>query len=101
MKSLEKIKQEHRERILKHICLIAFQCEPSSDEVNKLSVMMDLGKTIPEILASLRRTCEDFKSISFDVNLEPAVINTAISVNENDRSSSRTPLEEHFHRYSI
>lgn len=100
MQSFEKIKKEHRERILKHICRISFQYEPSSYDINKLNIMMDLGKTIPEILAGLRRTNEDSKNISFDANSVPAVANTHIPVNKNDRSSSRTPLEAHFHKYA-
>ena len=61
--------------------------------------MMDLGKTIPEILASLRKTSDDSKNVSFDVNTISPVANSRISVNVNDSNSLRTPLEMYYHRY--
>ncbi len=100
MKTLENIKQEHRNRIIKHICHIVFRNEASSDDVNKINIMITLGKTIPEVISSLRRVNDDHKTIPIDVNSISAVVNAYSSVNGNDRNSLRTPLETHFHRYA-
>ena len=99
MSDYEKLRQANREKILRHIIFMAFRREATLEENNKLNFMLDLGKTIPEILSVLRKTSEGINDISNTSRFSFVANSHLIEIDEINDDCLRTPLEKHFHEY--
>ncbi len=97
-KTIEELRQENRQRLSKNIGRIAFQRDLTTDEINKLNLMLDIGKTIPEVLTVLREKDEKAADASCAIDLADADY-LCTPVEDSGANCLRTPLEMHFHRY--
>lgn len=99
MKTLEEIRQNNRQRLLKHIGQAVYQRAPNPEEVSKINLLIDLGKEISEILLFLRESKKEQKASLRCVNLKSSIIESRFNDYENKNALLRTPLEKHFHKY--
>ena len=99
MKTLEEIRQNNRQRLVKHIGHAVYQRAPNPDEVLKINILIDLGKGISEILSFLRESSEENKIRSHRVNSKSSIIEYRVEDTEDRHDFFRTPLEKHFHEY--
>lgn len=99
MKTLEEIRQNNRQRLLKHIGQAVYKRAPNPEEVLKINHLIDIGKEISEILIFLRESRKEQKVSSHFVNLKSSIIESRFIDSQNRNALLRTPLEKHFHKY--
>lgn len=99
MNTLEEIRQNNRQRLVKHIGHAVYRRAPNPDEALKINILIDLGKGISEILSFLREGGEENKIRTRCVNSKSSIIEYSTEDAEGGRVFFQTPLEKHFYEY--
>ncbi len=76
-----------------------FAREPMPTEIRDINSMLDMGISIPIILADLRGIKNTYKANSSHANSIVASRHANIVLNEDKPGFLRTPLEFYFHGY--
>jgi len=96
---LEVMQEENRKRILLHIGKLVYKRAPTTDEINKITLMLDIGKKLPDILRDIRNVNSPSEKYTSTIESKYSAYSANISDVESEYACSRTPLEKHFHEY--
>lgn len=99
MSDIELIRQKHRNMIILHIGKLVYGREPSGNEVREINFMLEIGKTIPELMSSLRALEVKMGGAMDSIGSNLAGCYLASFSEKKQFSFMRTPLEKHFHEY--
>jgi hypothetical protein len=99
MRNIENIRKKHRNNIILHVGKFIYGRYPSSEEIKEIELMLDIGRTIPEILAALRLSNKKIADPESTTESTGSVDIVDYSSFGNEYSCLRTPLERHFQEY--
>lgn len=99
MRTIEDIRQSHRNNIILHIGNCIYGRHPSGEQIKKIEVLLDIGRSIPEILSALRRSDEKIADPESTTEYSVKAEIDDYSESGTEFLCMRTPLEKYFHGY--